>query len=233
MNILVMDDENLALKRVVRLLKELHYDCSAISSLEEFEAIFPAQSFDIFILDIAMPQINGINLAKKIRLQHPDAFIIFQTAYDTFALQAYEVGAIDYLLKPFAKEDLERSILRAMSYQKEKKSGTFFSKNGDETYLVQHEDIIYIQADLSESIIRTKEHFSYLDQKISVMENRIDKEKFFRVHRSFLINTTKIKHMKSLIQSKIEFSFEDILEVVTSSKEGAKKFREKYGAKIF
>lgn len=228
MNILVMDDESLALKRVVRLLKELHYECTAISSYQEFEVIFPIQDFDIFILDINMPDINGIDLAKKIRQQNPRAFIIFQTAYETFALQAYAVGAIDYLLKPFAKEDLERSILRAFSYQKEKKKSTLLSKNGDETYLIDYEDIIYIQADLSETIIRTEKHFSYLDHKISMMENITDKDKFFRVHRSFLINTSKIKHMKPLIQSRIEFSFQGIDDIVVSSKEGAKKFREKY-----
>lgn len=228
MKILVMDDEPLALQRVERLLKELNYTCVAINSLEAFEAVFSTQSFDIFILDIQMPDINGIDLAKKIRQHNPSAFIIFQTAYENFALKAYEVGAIDYLLKPFGKEDLNRSLVRALSYQKEKQNEIFLSKNGDETYLINPKDIVYIQADLSEIIIRTQDHFSYYDHKISQMETMLDDTLFFRVHRSFLINTSKIKHMKTFTQSKIQFSFEGIDDVVISSKEGAKKFREKY-----
>lgn len=227
MKILVMDDENLALLRVERLLKELKHPCTCVNTLENFETQCTQSSFDIFILDINMPQINGIELAKKILLKQPDAFIIFQTAYEEFALKAYQIGAIDYLLKPFNKEALERSINRALAYRKEKNI-TFLSKNGDESYLINQKDIFYIEANLSEVLIKTKEHFSYIDEKISQMETLLDSELFFRVHRSYLVNTSKIKYIKTVEQSKLEFFFEGISDVVISSKDGAKKFREKY-----
>ena len=218
MNIIVMDDESLALLRVERLLKELHYTSTCVSALEDFELHCAQSSFDIFILDINMPQISGIELAKQILLKQPHAFIIFQ---------AYQLGAIDYLLKPFGKEELERSINRALAYQKEKKV-SFLTKNGDESYLINQEDIFYIQADLSEVLVKTKTHFSYIDKKISQMESILDSEIFFRVHRSYLINTRKIKYIKTLEQSKLEFYFEGMSDIVISSKDGAKKFREKY-----
>lgn len=227
MKIIVMDDESLALLRVERLLKELHYTSTCVSTLEDFELHCAKTSFDLFILDINMPQISGIELAKKILLKQPQAFIIFQTAYEEFALKAYQLGAIDYLLKPFGKEELERSITRALAYHKEKKV-TFLTKNGDESYLICEDDIFYIQADLSEVLIKTKAHFSYIDEKISHMEDLLDPELFFRVHRSYLINTRKIKYIKTLEQSKLEFYFEGISDIVISSKDGAKKFREKY-----
>lgn len=222
-----MDDESLALSRVERLLKELHYASTCVSRLEDFELQCSQNAFDIFILDINMPQISGIELAKKILLKQPHAFIIFQTAYEEFALKAYQIGAIDYLLKPFGKEELERSINRSLAYQKERKV-TFLTKNGDEAYLINQEDIFYIQADLSEVLIKTKAHFSYIDEKISQMENLLDPEVFFRVHRSYLINTSKIKYIKTVEQSKLEFYFDGISDIVISSKDGAKKFREKY-----
>ena len=90
------------------------------------------------------------------------------------------------------------------------------------------EDIIYVEADLNEVIIRTKEHFSYLDRQISSLEKVLDSTKFFRIHRSFLINIKAIKQMQTVEQSKIEFSFKEIDDVITSSKEGAKKFRETF-----
>lgn len=227
MNIIVIDDESLALLRVERLLKELHYASTCVSTLEDFELHCSKTAFDIFILDITMPQISGIELAKQILSKQPHAFIIFQTAYEEFALKAYQLGAIDYLLKPFGKEELERSIIRALAYQKEKKV-TFLTKNGDESYLISENDIFYIQADLSEVLIKTKAHFSYIDEKISHMEKLLDPELFFRVHRSYLINTRKIKMIKTVEQSKLEFYFEGISDIVISSKDGAKKFREKY-----
>lgn len=227
MKILVMDDETLALQRVQRLLKELGYTCTCVDTLEAFNALFNHEHFDLFILDINMPQSSGIDLAKRILHQQPSAFIIFQTAHEGFALQAFIIGAIDFLLKPFGKEELERSLERFLAYHKTKKV-TFMTKNGNESYIVSPEDILYIQADLAHIMIRTKDHFSYLEEKISQMELLLDNTLFFRIHRSYLINTTKIKSMQTLEQSRIEFSFEGIKDVVISSKEGAKKFREMY-----
>lgn len=227
MNILVIDDESLALRRVERLLKELGYACTCVETLEAFEDACQKNLFDLFILDIHMPHISGIELATRLLKTHPRAFIIFQTAYENYALKAYELGAIDYLLKPFAKEALKRSLERAISYQKERHL-SFITKNKEESYLIKEEDIIYVEADLNEVIIRTKEHFSYLDRQISQMENLLDSTLFFRIHRSFLINIKAIKQMLTVEQSKIEFSFKEVDDIITSSKEGAKRFRETF-----
>lgn len=227
MNILVMDDESLALKRVERLLKELGYACTCVDTQIGLEEALMKERFDVFILDIQMPTISGIDVAKNLLKAHPEAFIIFQTAYEHYALKAFEVGAIDYLLKPFDKEALKRSIERALLYQKERHI-SFITKNKEESYLISQEEIIYVEADLNEVIIRTKEHFSYLDKQISHMEKVLDPKLFFRIHRSFLINVTAIKQILTIEQSKLEFSFKTIDDVITSSKEGAKKFRETY-----
>ena len=204
MKIIVMDDENLALSRVERLLKELHYESTCVSNIEDFERQCAQTSFDIFILDINMPQISGIELAKTVLLRQPHAFIIFQTAYEEFALKAYQLGAIDYLLKPFGKDELERSITRATAYQKEKKV-SFLSKNGDESYLINQEDIFYIQANLSEVLIKTKAHFSYIDEKISHMENLLNLSFFFAFIDLTL--STQVKSNSSKPSSKVSLSF--------------------------
>ena len=227
MNIIAMDDETLALQRLSRLLKELNYECTCVNTLEAFHEALFEKKYTLFILDIHMPAISGIDLARTVLAEQPNAFIIFQTAYENYALKAFELGAIDYLLKPFNKESLKRSIDRAFAYQKEKNI-SFITKNKEESYLISQEEILYVEADLNEVIIRTKEHFSYLDRQISQMEKVLDPSLFFRIHRSFLINIKAIKQMLTVEQSKLEFSFKEIDDVITSSKEGAKKFRETF-----
>jgi len=227
MNILVMDDESLALKRVERFLKALGYTCTCVDSLESFEQAMAQKSYELFILDIHMPSLSGIDVAKKVLQDTPNAFIIFQTAYEAYALKAFEIGAIDYLLKPFSQETLQKSIERARSYQKEHHS-SFMTRNKEESYLIGEKEIIYIEADLNEVMLRTKEHFSYLDRPISFMEKMLSPTHFFRIHRSLIICIDAIKSIRTVEQSKLEFSFKEIDDVICSSKEGAKKFRETY-----
>ncbi|RXJ84572.1 LytTR family DNA-binding domain-containing protein [Arcobacter sp. CECT 8985] len=226
MKILIMDDEELAIKRLSRFLDELNYTYEVANNLNEFNELEQNCNFDVYILDINMPDINGLDLAQDIFSKNANAFIVFQTAYEEFALKAFKLGAIDYLLKPFTKEELDVSIKRAISYSSENKSIKFLTKNGDEAYLLKPEDIVYIQADLNEVIFRTKTGFSYYSKKISDMQDLLKGFNFFRVHRSYIINLDYIKSMKTQEQSKIEFFFVDIKDTVTSSKDGAKKFRE-------
>ncbi|MFV0563364.1 LytR/AlgR family response regulator transcription factor [Malaciobacter mytili] len=226
MKILIMDDEELAIKRLIRFLEELKYYYEIANNKQEFDALTNTHNFDIYILDINMPDISGLELASEIFANNKEAFVIFQTAYEEYALKAFEIGAIDYLLKPFSKDDLQKSINRAISYKKQEKSIKFLTKNGDEAYLLKPEDIVYIQADLNEVIFRTKDGFSYYSKKISDMENFLTTPNFFRIHRSYIINLDYVKSMKTLEQSKIEFFFTNIKDSVISSKDGAKKFRE-------
>ncbi|RXJ94848.1 DNA-binding response regulator [Malaciobacter molluscorum] len=226
MKILIMDDEKLALKRLSRFLDELSYDYEIASNFEEFNSLDESNNFDIYILDINMPDINGLDLAQDIFSKNSKAFIIFQTAYEEFAMKAFKVGAIDYLLKPYTKDELQNSIKRATTYALDNKSIKFLTKNGDEAYLLKPEDIVYIQADLNEVILRTKDGFSYYGKKISQMDDLLKGFNFFRIHRSYIINLDYIKSMKTHEQSKIEFFFINIKDTVTSSKDGAKKFRE-------
>lgn len=84
------------------------------------------------------------------------------------------------------------------------------AKNGENYYLLKPEDIYYIQADLSEVILRSKKGFSYYTQKISYLETLLEAYDFVRIHRSYLINLNKIKEMDTIEQSKLRFSFVDI-----------------------
>ncbi|DAB33905.1 MAG TPA: DNA-binding response regulator [Sulfurospirillum sp. UBA12182] len=229
MRVMIVDDEILALDRLQRLLsvhvQEIVRFDSSINALLEFKK----GAFDIVFLDISMPQINGLDLAKKLIEIDENIFIIFQTAYEEHALEAFKSGGVDYLLKPIEDKELQKSLKKVEKFrslaktQDEKK---LLGKNGDTYYLVDIEDVYYIKADLDEVIVRTKNGEFYMRKKMGELQEFLQSRDFFRIHRSYLINTSKIKSMKSIEQSKLQISFIGIEDKLTSSKEGAKDFRE-------
>jgi two-component system LytT family response regulator len=228
MKILAVDDETLALSRLKRLLGEIGFK-DIIATDNPFEALeyISKEPIDVAFLDITMPQMDGLELASKIRDIAPNIFIVFQTAYSEHALDAFRSGGIDYILKPISKESIKASIERVQKYTPsatdEKK---ILAKAGDDIYLIDSEDIFYIQADLDEVIIRIQSDFAYVRKKMGDLELALKSKNFFRIHRSYIVNVDKIKSMRSVEQSKLEIQFDGIDDVIASSKDGAKEFRD-------
>lgn len=225
MNFLIVDDEPLAIARLTRLLTSLgHTSITAASNGQEALELALQQKFDVALLDISMAQMDGIELGYALRYQHEDLAIIYQTAYDHHALKAFDIGAVDYLLKPYTVEVLERAIERVTAKNTPQKL-RLLSKAGENHYLLSPEELYYVKADLSEVIFRSKEGFSYYPKKISDVEALLEPHGFLRIHRSYLINLNRVKEMETIDQSRISFSFEGIKETIESSKDGAKHFR--------
>jgi len=231
MKILIVDDEELGLARLKRMLTTLAYDniTEASNAKEALEKI-KQEHFDLAFLDINMPETSGLELAYELRYHQEDMAIIFQTAYSEHALEAFDIGAIGYLVKPFSIDQLKQSIERVKTTQTKDDDLRIMSKNGENYYLLKPEEIYYVKADLSEVMLRTQKGFSYYAQKISSLESKLSNYNFVRVHRSYLINIDKIKEMETIEQSKLRFSFESIQDEVESSKDGAKEFRNKFSA---
>ncbi|MDP2078343.1 MAG: LytTR family DNA-binding domain-containing protein [Sulfuricurvum sp.] len=225
MNFLIVDDEPLAITRLTRLLTALgHTSITAASSGQEALEYASQQTFDIAFLDISMAQMDGIELGYALRYAHENLAIIYQTAYDHHALKAFDVGAVDYLLKPYTLEALERAIERVTTKNTPQKL-RLLSKAGENHYLLSPQELYYVKADLSEVIFRSSEGFSYYPKKISDVEALLEPHGFLRIHRSYLINLNRVKEMETIDQSRISFSFDGIKETIESSKDGAKNFR--------
>ncbi|HQR74497.1 MAG TPA: LytTR family DNA-binding domain-containing protein [Sulfurovum sp.] len=231
MKILIVDDEALALARLKRMLTTLGYEDiieadnaqSALKAVEEHH-------FDLVLLDINMPQTNGLKLGYELRYHQQDLAIIFQTAYDEHALKAFDIGAVGYLIKPFSIEQLKESIQRVNIPAKNHQDLRLMSKTGESYYLLKPEDIYYVKADLAEVMLRSMKGFSYYAQKISDIEKKLLTHNFIRIHRSYLININKIKEIATIEQSKLRFSFQDISDQIESSKDGAKAFRNTFSS---
>lgn len=230
MTLLIVDDEPLARQRLERMLNTLQV--GRIVTAEDADTareLIGKHPFDAVFLDINMPGVNGIEFGYELRYLQPDLPIIFQTAYDAHALEAFDVGAVGYLLKPYTIDALQKSLERVTARPPAKPDDLkLLVKNGDRYYLLAPEEIYYIKADLSEVMVRSKRGFSYLSRKISDLEPQLTPHGFFRIHRSYLLNTNHIKQMQTIEQSKIRFSFDDISDEVESSKDGAKLFREMF-----
>ncbi len=228
MKILIVDDEKLAISRLTRLLNDLGYD--DITSFDNpVDAVkeVTKTSYDVAFLDISMPAMSGIELADTILSLKNNIFVVFQTAYEEYALEAYKAGGLAYLLKPVNTDELQKVMTKVIEYSKQSlDSKKIVGKRGDKLYLIDIDDIYYIKADLDEVIIKIKETDVYVRRKIGDLETLLSGKNFFRVHRSYIVNVDKIKSMKSVEQSKLQISFDSISDIVTSSKDGAKEFRE-------
>ena len=226
---MIVDDESLALSRLKRLLNENGIeDITAFDNPIEALKEITKTKFDAVFLDISMPNITGLELADSIIQLEPKTFIIFQTAYSEFALEAYKSGGMGYLIKPIESNDIKNILekIRNFKSSSDEQSKKILGKRGDKLYLIDINDIYYIKADLDEVIVKIKETDAYVRRKIGDLETLLNGKNFFRVHRSYIVNVDKIKSMKSVEQSKLQISFEGIAEIITSSKEGAKDFRE-------
>ena len=181
MKILIVDDEALALSRLKRMLNTLGYeDITEADNPTDALELVKKERFDIALLDINMPGSSGLELGYELRYNQDDLAIIFQTAYDEHALKAFDIGAVGYLVKPFSIEQLESTIERVKVKDKSSEELRIMSKAGDNYYLLKPHEIYYIQADLSEVMIRSIKGFSYYAQKISDLEKKLETHDFVR-----------------------------------------------------
>lgn len=207
--VLLADDERPARN----LLKEYLSDYPQLQLIGECRNGIEAVSLinvlqpDIVFLDIQMPAKTGFEVLQELEYI---PLIIFSTAYDKYALQAFEVNAVDYLLKPYTRERFRLAIERALSDSKQAMqniqllSETLQQKMFPERILVEQgnrlislavADIQWIEAEGDYSKIHTAEH-SYLSNRgISALEQKLDPRKFQRIHRSYLVALGSIKEV--------------------------------------
>ena len=125
MNVLIVDDERTAVKDILRVLKQLlpDVDVRSAESAEEALKLCRANGFDVVLIDIRMPDMDGLALAAEIKRIHPMINIIITTAYPEYALESYKLYASDYLLKPVLQEDLRKAINNLRNPVKEARKG--------------------------------------------------------------------------------------------------------------
>ncbi len=193
MRVMVCDDEPLARQRLIRLLDNLPgYDVAG--EVANGQALLDAVQHDrpdIILLDIRMPGLDGLQAAKKLcQLGNPPA-IIFCTAYDQHALEAFKVQALDYLLKPIGRDALQEALQRASrlaaAQQEENKAREYISARTHKGLeLVPLAEVRYFRAEQKYVVVRSAETEVLIDTSLKELESEFA-DTFFRIHRNALI----------------------------------------------
>ena len=215
---LVVDDEPLARRRICKLLSrdvevEVIGDCA--NGYEAIEAINHRAPHLVF-LDVQMPEVDGFAVLESI---DPRAmpFVIFVTAYDQYALKAFEVSAVDYLLKPFDKKRFQQALQRAKSrLMTERDRGLneqtlallqelkarsqclvrLLIKSGGRAFFLKTDEIDWIGAEGKYVRIHAGNESYLFREGMTAIEHQLDTRKFMRVHRSHIVNIDRVKELQ-------------------------------------
>ena len=205
-NCLVADDEPIAreiIQNYCAHLPNLKVVASCSNALEA-KAAMQQHSVDILFLDINMPVLDGISFLKTI--QHKPQ-VIFTTAYKEYALNAFDLAAVDYLLKPFslerfivavdkALERINKPVASVQNVTAEKTDNYLFVKTDSKIYRIAYQDIIYAEANGNYTKIVTTQQTLTPGITFTGFEQQLPSSKFIRVHRSFIINKSHITHIE-------------------------------------
>lgn len=205
-HVLIVDDEQLARERLMRLVEALdgYQVCAEAANGEEALKAVHLTEPDIVLMDIRMPGMDGMAAAEQIATLKTPPAIIFCTAYDEYAISAFKVQAIDYLLKPVRKEALEQALLQAGKLNKVQLGDTLAnSAQGDTTpclvaktwkgsELIDLTHIYYFMADQKYVTVHHLNGETVIDNTLKELEADYS-PRFLRTHRNSLVNTDFIE----------------------------------------
>lgn len=195
--IAICDDEEIyrvQLKTVLdRLLVNDEYDIDTFSDGNILCGAFSECPYDLVFLDIEMPSVDGITLAKRIRSVSESVFIVFLTSHIEYALEGYEVNALRYLTKPVDINKLKDVIKHVQ--EKQKKARQIIIREDGEEIVIDVGDVIYMEAmDKNVRIVTSGGEF-VTRYNIGDYEEELKNDGFFRIHRGYLISLSKIKKL--------------------------------------
>ncbi|WP_350301501.1 LytR/AlgR family response regulator transcription factor [Peribacillus frigoritolerans] len=219
MKAFIVEDEPLARDELKYLLKrsrqvEVVGEAEGIEdAMRDISRLKP----ELVFLDIELADGNGLHLAKQLAELDPAPSLIFATAYDEFALQAFELYAFDYLLKPFNEKRIRQTLDKLMKQHQIGKdesgtaapaSRTAVEQTGklavvidDRIVLIDRDHILFIGLMEGKTIIKTRENEYKIGDPLIVLERKLDKRSFLRVHRSFIVNVIHISEIQPWFNS--------------------------------
>jgi two-component system, LytTR family, response regulator len=237
---LVVDDEPVA-RKVLREELECIPDVEVIGEADNgasaFEMITQQQP-DLVLLDLQMPEMGGFDVIRKIRRGTHMPAIVIVTAYDRHALEAFEVGAIDYLLKPIGQDRLAEAVERAKRITgseaaaeqiarlqeiadpaSQTKPKRVIGKAGEEYFLLSADEIYAFQADGDLVWIVTRNGKYLATQTLKVLEQRLRNTSFRRIHRNALVNVDHVRKMSVLSSQRWLITLSNDQEFIASKRQ--------------
>ena len=247
---IIADDEKqlrTSLRRTLsKLWPELIISGEAKNGVEALDQIEKERP-DIAFLDIKMPGLTGIEVAERITV---DCRVVFITAYDQYAIEAFENEAIDYILKPITEKRLAKTIKRLQKQMtglpgtsietsetmerllvalKEREDTGFLRwikvRDRDEVKLIAVDDIFYFKAEDKYTLVKTREGESLIKRSIRKLAEELDPDQFWRIHRGTIINVSRIARVNRSFAGKLIVNLKDLQETLTVSRSYAHLFK--------
>lgn len=194
MRIAVCDDEKRFVADFTSIVNKLYRSLDLItdeySDGNQLLKSFLTRQYDIVFLDIEMPGIDGITLAKKIRAMNENVCIVFLTGHVEYAIKGYEVNALRYLTKPATEQSISEVINYVINRMNSQKY--LWIKNPEGEYRVMLSDIIFIESQDQKIVVNTLAGSLEQRGKLNDYEDRLKAEGFFRIHRSYLVSLSKV-----------------------------------------
>lgn len=209
--VMIVDDEMLA-RSVLRELLEPNAEVEIVAECANgFEAVkaFSDHKPDLILLDVQMPKLDGFEVLELIG---NEVATVFVTAFDAYAMRAFEVHAVDYLLKPFTRERLDTAVDRARQRigQKSVSGGELaaaargprqylervIARDGAKVHIIPIEKLDFVEAQEDYIALRSDGKTVLKQQTISSLEESLDPDKFVRIHRSYVVNIERVSRVE-------------------------------------
>jgi len=217
---------------------------NGLEALELIESCRPAIAF----LDIKMPGLTGIEVAQKIRA---DCRVVFITAFDQYAIEAFENEAVDYILKPVTDKRLQKTVNRLkkqisnisnsvpefsatmdrlLAALKDKPSPGYLKwikvRHGEAVRLIASDDVCYFKAEDKYTVVKTRDGESLIKKSIRQLTEELDPEQFWRIHRGTIINISRIAGVSRSFAGRLIVSLNNLPETLTVSRSYARLFKQ-------
>ncbi len=221
---LIIDDERLAREEIRQHLLEYSFieTVGEAVDADEAEKMILTLTPDLLFLDIHMPERSGLDLLESLD-EAPE--VIFTTAYDQYAVKAFELSALDYLVKPIRKERFQLAIGKIQERMNEVLNQAerqhVFIREGERMFWIKIMDITLIEASGNYSMIYTTERKYCLKRSLSQLEKILNPDVFFRAGRNAIINTNFIKEIQSLPKGKLQVSIRSGQTIEVSGRQSA------------
>lgn len=246
---IVVDDEDYARKGLISLLRvfdEINIVGEASNGFEALD-LYKELKPDLIFLDIKMPKMSGLEVADTIMSEKGQTLIVFTTAYDEFAIKAFEVNAVDYILKPISKPRLRQTIERIMELskvdnrdyiddiekvvkelrKKEEYEGTKIYVNEKDKIVILHPSEIIYATSLEGFAYITSTKGTYKSRiTLNSLEEQLDYPNFFRGHRSYLVNLNYIESIVPWYNSTYALELTGVKEKIPISRSKTNEFKD-------
>jgi two-component system LytT family response regulator len=239
MTVLIVEDEQAAVKRMRKLLEEIDPSIRVVGTTDTVPAtvewLEDNEWPDLAFFDVQLADGESFAVFERIEVKCP---VVFTTAYDEHALKAFKVNALDYLLKPVKKEELEASLQRVRGLRVVRDHSRlthdpaaapapikrFLIRYGDHFKVVDVGDVAYVHSMEKNTFLRTREGRDLpLDESLDRLEKQLDPQQFFRINRQVIASLRSIKELLAYSKSRVKVRFEPPYEsdAVVSSERSA------------